>query len=421
MSISVYGKISFALLVILLLQTSIFAQIEPEINWEQNKRLWIATIEYDVPLETIHLLSVLNFPGHVTIRGDASIQKVTATFKSTRKTQLTALEELKNYIPIVNQQDSMLRVEGPKNLPILTFSEIMFSLEIILPMESNVELTGRNGKINISNIGGDLKTLVEFGELSVSEVYGNLFIQTSNSPVKLDKIYGNLAIDLLLGDLTATEIRSNIKMRCTMGNISLTNLQGDLNCSLEGGELRIKDVTSSNTNIHATIGGIILRNVNCHSTTKIVSGAGDISLRDCKTDLNINSKSGELTLRGHRGNVEITKLTGKTEIQDHTGNVSVSSQSGDIFTELETSKEQPTNVVYLFTKSGDVTLEVPETIPFNLRGELRGKLAGLEVISDFPVEYSRENGILVGSIVNGSGSVPITMISGMGNLFIRKN
>ena len=191
------------------------------------------------------------------------------------------------------------------------------------------------------------------------------------------------------------------------GDVEIEDWQGNIECTLEDGDVDLRNIVSAETSIDLEDGDLRIDGL---EGNLLVDGEdGDVVLRDAKTQqCRIRLEDGDLTIRRSEGEFEINVEDGHVDLDRvRAGMLEVSTEDGDV--ELDLLKVDRIDLdirVY----DGDVTvdLELGMSAAFSIDtrdGRIRTDLPGAR-------DLDRERDQVSGEIGSGEGRIHIRTVDG---------
>ena len=301
----------------------------------------------------------LTLAGHKTIRamkgGDAD--------RADRATPLEIVQDGHDFIIRPNSDRTPGRVR------------VSTDLELTVPKNSSLDLSGRSGDIDISALAGNVK------------------ISSDDAGVHLQNIGGNVTVDTRHGDI----------VRCAniMGNVELKGRSSDVELEKISGQVTVSGSYS---------GTITLREV-----------AKPLHLDNYKTIVAVQKVNGQITM--DRGNFSAQNIVGPAQISTHSSDVEVSGFSdalqisadqGDV--SLKPSTAQLARI-QVKTGAGNIDLALPDGAAFDISASTdRGKIEN-EFGPTLKIENAGRGERLVGAVGAGPN---LNLATDRGSITIRK-
>jgi hypothetical protein len=167
---------------------------------------------------------------------------------------------------------------------------------IKVPEKLNVEVTNKFGKVDVSDIAGEVNINNSNGSVSVKAVAGTLNIENKFGEINASDILGKAKITNANGRITATGFSSDLIIDCRFGDVSASNVKGNLKLSDSNGRIKIDKVDGTVTTDNK-FGDMELRNISGAVDAKNENGA--ISLSSDKLvqkDTKLETRFGSITL-----------------------------------------------------------------------------------------------------------------------------
>ena len=327
--------------------------------------------DLSAPLATKGLLTIQNFRGNITVRGDSQDGEVHVSarqrFSAWQRSELNAKQD--RFRPSLQPSGSglLLQVRGDDH--------DRTDLTIEVPHDSA------------------LLVHPERGDLTVDELRG---------PLTVNDHTGNITLTALTGSIHLTTVDEN----ATITGHSLT---GDLNLQGQSGDLSLSDVTGPVT-LHGDFFG----------TTHLEHIKGTLHFQTSLTDLACLGLPGELNVEG-RSDLEATDVEGPVTLRTTGRNITLKGvrhgatlDNSDGFVHL--SVADPLGPVKITTSNGAVDLRVPETAAFALTAETSGG----QIRNDFGLASRKEDdrATLMGKVRTGGPAM--TLVTSGADIRIHK-
>jgi len=307
--------------------------------------------------QTPHIV-LEDFRGDAKINGvDAGTVKVTG-HKTIRSMDQTQADKTNEGAPLDISGDANNLVIRIREDRAQRFERISAALEISVPKGASVEVHGRTG------------------DLDISDIAGSVAITSDNAGVRLKNIGGAAHVELSRSDV-----------------VHMSGVKGDVEIKGHGSDIELEDMAGP-VNIDGTYNG----------TIELRKLAKPLHLNGPRTNLSIEGVPGEVSMS--LGDFNGSKLTGPThltarssdvEISDFSGPLDISIDRGD----LNLSPSLPMGSIQAHLRSGDIRLSLPAAAQLSLsastsNGDISNPFGG-----GFKIETSRRRGTLRGSVGAG--------------------
>lgn len=197
--------------------------------------------------------------------------------------------------------------------------EASANLKITIPAGKRVSVYVGVGKVDVSNVDGDLMVDAASADIASRGTKGKLHLDTGSGNLRVERAEGTASLDTGSGDVTINGFRN-----------------GSLNIDTGSGGVDASEIESS--------------------TLEIDTGSGDITLNGVTTS--------RLDLDTGSGNVRATLRTSPADVSVETG-------SGDVTLRLTDAVDA---TVDLDTGSGDLTIDFPLQLIKKSEGNIRGRI-----------------------------------------------
>jgi lia operon protein LiaG len=195
-----------------------------------------------------------------------------------------------------------------------------------------------------------------YADLSVTIPAGKTVgIFTGVGRVDVSNVDGDLMVDVGSADITAKGTKGSLDLDTGSGDIRVDNAQGDINLDTGSGNVVLAGSKGGRLSIDTGSGDVTVSDATATST-EIDTGSGGIRIDRITTDrLNLDTGSGD---------VRADLVTTPNDIEIDTG-------SGGVTLRLPSDASA---TVDLETGSGDFTVELPITVTHKEESSLRGKI-----------------------------------------------
>jgi DUF4097 and DUF4098 domain-containing protein YvlB len=180
-------------------------------------------------------------------------------------------------------------------------------------------------------------------------------IFTGVGRVDVSNVDGDLMVDVGSADITAKGTRGSLDLDTGSGDIRVDNAQGEINLDTGSGSVTLNGSKGGKLSIDTGSGDVIVSDATA-TTTEIDTGSGEIRIDQISTSrLNLDTGSGD---------IRAALVSAPDDIEIDTG-------SGSVTLRLPSDVSA---MVDLDTGSGDFTVELPLTVTHKEESNLRGKL-----------------------------------------------
>ena len=194
------------------------------------------------------------------------------------------------------------------------------------------------GKIQASNVNGDIRLDAASGDIRMTSVGGQLHVDTGSGNVEATAASGTLNIDTGSGDVRVTTFKGTVlKIDTGSGNVDASQLESP-RLAIETGSGNITVAGARATDLELSAG----------------SGDIDLALETDVTSLNAETGSGNITLRVPEAvGAELSLETGSGEFQVDFPVQLIRKEEGKLLAKLGDGQGR----IDIETGSGDVTLK----------------------------------------------------------------
>lgn len=184
--------------------------------------------------------------------------------------------------------------------------EAYADLVVRIPRGQKVQLFLAVGRVEVSNVEGDLLVDVGAAEVDVGGVKGNLSLDTGSGRVAVRDVTGDLDIDTGSGGVSIDRVSgSTLRLDSGSGGVEGSDITvRDLNADIGSGGLRMYRVKAATLDVDTGSGGAMLELLSAFERLVIDTGSGGVTVRAPATlgaEVDVETGSG-----GFQSDFEIT-------------------------------------------------------------------------------------------------------------------
>ena len=159
--------------------------------------------------------------------------------------------------------------------------EAAANVKVMVPAGKKVRLNIGVGKVDVSNVDGDIRVDAAGADLTTSHTKGNLTLDTGSGTANITDANGSVNLDSGSGDVTLNGVKGSL-----------------LNIDSGSGEIKADAVSVDRLDLDSGSGDVILSKLSAREIT-IDSGSGevDLGLTGDVDRMDVDSGSGDVTLR----------------------------------------------------------------------------------------------------------------------------
>jgi hypothetical protein len=213
--------------------------------------------------------------------------------------------------------------------------EAAANLRITVPAGKKVGVYLGVGRVEASNVAGDLRLDAASAHVTAREIRGGLNIDTGSGDVSVETVEGTVSLDTGSGDVTVTGMaRGSLGVDTGSGSVLGTRLScSAINIDTGSGDIRLDRVTAPRLSLDTGSGAVQVELSGALEDVSVSTGSGDVTIRlpeDVGAMVDLDTASGDFTLdfplelaRKDEGNIRGRLGNGRGRLQIDTG-------SGDI-------------------------------------------------------------------------------------------
>jgi hypothetical protein len=195
------------------------------------------------------------------------------------------------------------KVEAAGNHPVET------DLDISVPRKAQVTIISRRGDVNVTGRDGGVEISAQHSDTSVEEVTGNVKVSQEKGSLKAEQINGDVHVDGRLNEVTVADVKGSLQ------------LDGEFQESIKL-ERIAKTVTfkSSRTDMEFS-----------HIDGSLDLDSDELHADELTGPLHLNTRSKNIRLDGVSGDVRLQDDNGSVELAMRTlGNIQIDNRNGDV-------------------------------------------------------------------------------------------
>jgi len=224
------------------------------------------------------------------------------------------------------------------------------NLEIYIPRNADVEISGGHGKLVVRDRAGDLKLSTAHGDVDVSTIQGNVNVNLRKGNVRAENISGDLAVNGAVDNITVSNVKGAVGLTGEyFGDIALSHVGKTVRFNSARTDMELArldgDLAMESGDLHVT---------NFNGPSHIITRSKDIHLEDVMGDVRVQNTNGDIEVQARKlplGNISVENRKGdvKLVLPPNSGfHVDGRTNRGDIstdFGELKINSHDPESSV----------------------------------------------------------------------------
>jgi lia operon protein LiaG len=213
--------------------------------------------------------------------------------------------------------------------------EAAANLRITIPAGKRVAVYVGVGRVEVSNVDGDLRVDAASADITARETRGTLHLDTGSGNLRLERAEGSTGLDTGSGDVVVTGYQNGtLNIDSGSGSINASDLDvQDLQIDTGSGDIELEGVTTLRLSLESGSGSIRATLRNSPGVAEVETGSGDVTLRlpdpaDATVDL--ETGSGDFTIDFPLQLIKKSEGTIRGRIGAGNGRISIETGSGDI-------------------------------------------------------------------------------------------
>ncbi len=199
----------------------------------------------------------------------------------------------------IDERGNSVHITGPRTTGFFIGRRPYVSLNIALPVDTQVTINATNGDLLLANVVGDGTLETINGTISGADTQGSLTLKTTNGDIALENHNGSLVIETINGDVTAEDGRiTRVQAGSVNGDFTFVGVTGMLDVTTVSGDIVVEDAQAVQLGLESTSGNLeFAGSLAATGPQRITSIAGDVALRLPATGnlrLDVTTLSGDI-------------------------------------------------------------------------------------------------------------------------------
>lgn len=318
---------------------------------------YIGTYKYDsnytkkkaIEAKESKKLDIINSYGNIEVeRSDSSKVEVTAEI-AIRNNDETYSKSISDKIVEVSQGDTIKVEAKAKSIDYDKYKIQSINIDFKIKVPANLEVNIKNeyGDITAYNVGKSLDISDKNGKIEVSSVGGDLTIENQYGDIESSGIKGKCEITDKNGQVDLQDVDKDVRIDNAFGNISLQNIGGSAvivnnNADIKG------TLIGGSVDIDSSYCGIVLESIK-----------GGVKLKDKNGNVDIMDVGGNVKAENKYGDIKLDNVSKAIEVSDKNANIELNSD------------KIPTGDIKIENEYGNIDLSMPENINASIDAFLR--------------------------------------------------
>lgn len=213
--------------------------------------------------------------------------------------------------------------------------EASANLQITIPAGKRVAVFLGVGKVDVSNVDGDLTIDVASANIVSRETKGLLNLDTGSGNVEVSSAEGELDIDTGSGEVTITGSRGGrLRVDTGSGTVVATTVDAtEVDIDTGSGDIRLEGATTPRLMLDTGSGSVNVVLRTAPEAVEIETGSGDVTLRlpaSTSASVDLDTGSGDLTVDFPLQLIKKSDSSLLGKIGDGRGRIAIETGSGNI-------------------------------------------------------------------------------------------
>jgi hypothetical protein len=213
--------------------------------------------------------------------------------------------------------------------------EAAANLKITVPAGKRVAVYVGVGRVDVSNVDGDLRVDVASADITARETRGTLTLDTGSGNLRLERAEGRTSLDTGSGDVAVTGYRNGtLNIDTGSGGVTASDINvQDLAIDTGSGDIDLDGVTTPRLSLDTGSGSVRATLRNNPELAEVETGSGDVTLRlpdPADATVELDTGSGDFTIDFPLQLIKKSESNIRGRIGAGTGRISIETGSGDI-------------------------------------------------------------------------------------------
>ena len=371
-----------------------------------------------IPDDGSYRLEILKINGNITIIGkEGSGGKISITKYSKRLPRYDVDSAHKMTSSIVKhiERENIIRITSDD-----TLSAEENILEIEMPINLNVHIKINSGDITLKNMRGESYIETLSGDIIVNDFSGDLDLKTNGGHLELEEVNGFIRAHSSGGNININNSEGVFSSSTISGDIFMRSIKGKINSQSSGGSINLIDVAGEEINCRSSGGHVKSTNMSSKKAVLHSLGKG-LFIYKAEGDLTLRSNGGPIDIKDIRGSLKCEASSGDVKMAEIASRVECINAMGDIALELLHDSSIKDYNVHLETHFGDVTLDISKRIRGDITSKIYQPNSVKDLNSEIPLLIRMDNDKVIGTSLDGIGTVPINIEAYNGTITIKES
>lgn len=213
--------------------------------------------------------------------------------------------------------------------------EAAANLKITIPAGKRVAVYVGVGRVDVSNVDGDLTVDAASADIATRGTRGSLHLDTGSGSLRVERAEGSARLDTGSGDVQITGFRNGgLNIDTGSGGVEASGIESsDLEIDTGSGDIVLNDVTATRLSLDTGSGSVRATLRTTPGDVRVETGSGDVTLRlpePVDATVELDTGSGELTIDFPLQLIKKSEGNIRGRIGEGKGRISIETGSGDI-------------------------------------------------------------------------------------------
>lgn len=180
-------------------------------------------------------------------------------------------------------------------------------IKITGPMNIDLDMKNSSGTLTVDKVVGDKTNLrVSSGKVNATNISGDLAVKASSGSLSIDKVSGDVVAGVTSGNAEISNVGGNVDYQSTSGSLDADRVKGELSVALTSGNAKLSNIGSLGS-MKFTSGNIRATNAGLSGNTNFNGTSGNFKIQTSS-----NLKDYNFSLKASSGNLKVGGInTGK--------------------------------------------------------------------------------------------------------------
>ena len=186
--------------------------------------------------------------------------------------------------------------DGGSWLGWLSSNRMDIRVTVTVPRQYNVDLKTSGGKLDVTQLNGNVRGSTSGGSIRVADVEGPVRMNTSGGGIQAERIGGDTYLRTSGGTVTAQDIGGDLDVQTSGGSIRIEKVRGAIAAHTSSGAVTARNVTGD-VELGTSGGSIRAEAIDGKISASTSGGSVDVELVGANRGIRASTSGGSVTVR----------------------------------------------------------------------------------------------------------------------------